>query len=101
MGKRAEVREQWRERIEVQERSGLTVRAYCKERDLREHSFYGWRQRLRAEAPVSFALVEAKLARAEESAQTLDLVLKGGERLRIPLNESALGLVLKVVRTLA
>lgn len=101
MGKRAEVREQWRERIEAQERSGLTVRAYCKERDLAEHSFYAWRQRLRAEAPVAFALVEAKFAHAEESAQILDLVLNGGERLRIPLNESALSLVLKVVRMLA
>lgn len=101
MGRRAEVREQWRERIAAQERSGLTVRAYCKEQDLHEHSFYGWRQRLRAEGPVSFALVETKLARTEESAQTMDLVLKVGERLRIALNESALRLVLKVLRTLA
>ncbi len=68
---------------------------------LHEHSFYGWRQRLRAEAPVSFALVKAGQSGAEGSAQSLDLVLKGGERLRIPLEESALRLVLRVVRALA
>ena len=38
--------DQWRERIAEQERSGMSVRRFCKERGLAEHSFYVWRKRL-------------------------------------------------------
>jgi hypothetical protein len=68
---------------------------------LGEHSFYQWRKRLRSEGPVSFALVEErKAARAEREPGMLELALNGGERLRIPCEEAALELVLRVVRAL-
>jgi transposase-like protein len=97
MGKQAEIRETWRERVVDQERSGVSIRAYCKERDLCEHSFFNWRRRLRMDGPVRFALVENKAVSAEPT--TLELVLSEGEKLRIPCEESALRLVLQVLRT--
>lgn len=68
-------REQWRQRIAEQESSGQSIRAYCRERGLPEHAFYGWRQRLRKQsAPVKFALVETKPTEAE-TAPPIKLVL--------------------------
>jgi len=76
--------DQWRERIAEQERSGVSVKLFCKERGLTEYSFYAWRKRLRAEGPVRFALVERGAARPEPARDTdLELVLATGERLRI------------------
>jgi transposase-like protein len=36
----------WREQVERQVRSGLSVRAFCRERDLAESLFYAWRREL-------------------------------------------------------
>src|SRR5215470_5555729 len=37
----------WRQRIAEHERSGLSVKDFCKERGLTAWSFYSWRKRLR------------------------------------------------------
>jgi len=50
--KQEQRRGQWRQRIEEQESSGLSIRAFCREQGLKEPAFYGWRQRLRKQ--VSF-----------------------------------------------
>lgn len=102
MRKQAEVGEQWRERVAAQESSGQSVRGYCKEHGIGEHSFYAWRQRLKRESEtVSFALVKAKPARPESADGRAELLLPGGERLRIPCEEGALAAVLRAVRALA
>lgn len=102
MAKQEEVQARWRERVAVQEASGVWVRAYCKEHGIGEHSFHAWRQRLRREAqPVSFALVEAKQDTAECSDCMAEFALPGGERLRIRSEETALGIVLRRLRALA
>ncbi len=76
--------DQWREWIAEQERSGWSARRFCKERGLSEGSFYAWRKRLREQRPVRFALVERGPPRpAPAPATALELVLTGGERLRI------------------
>ena len=76
--------DQWRERIAEQERSGLSVKQFCKDRGLTECSFYAWRKRLRKKEPVRFALVERGAARQESATEAcLELVLASGERLRI------------------
>ena len=36
----------WRRRIDDQQASGQSVRAWCQANDAREHSFYWWRSRL-------------------------------------------------------
>jgi hypothetical protein len=91
-----ERRELWRQRIVEQEKSGGSIRAYCKAIGIPEHAFYGWRQRLRVETPVTFALVETK-QRANE-AVFIEVVLTQGDRLRIPGDEATLRLVLGVLR---
>ena len=64
--------EYWKQVIAQQEKSGQSVRAYCREQGVDEHSLYMWRQRLRWEMPVSFALVETN--RGSEPA-VLELTL--------------------------
>ena len=50
--------EQWREWLAARERSGLSVKQFCKERGLKDCTFYAWRKRLREEGPVRSASVE-------------------------------------------
>ena len=91
-----ERRELWRQRIAEQEKSGGSIRAYCKGIGIPEHAFYGWRQRLRAETPVTFALVET--TQPAKEAAMIEIVLAQGDRLRIPGDEATLRLVLGVLR---
>ncbi len=95
--KQEQRRELWRQRIAEQENSGQSIRTYCRERELKEHAFYGWRGRLRKQnTPVRFALVETKLV--VEAASPLELIMASGERLRIPSDAATLKLVLTVLR---
>lgn len=74
-------REHWQEVIGEQRRSGLSIRAFCGERQVPEHSFYMWRKTLRRESePVRFALVETAIPAAPSP---LELLLGSGHILRI------------------
>ncbi len=93
--------EEWAERIAAQQRSGSSVKQFCKEHGLTEYSFYAWRKRLQEKGPVRFALVERSARRQERTAETvLELVLTTGERLRIGagVDTSTLRVVLDVLR---
>ena len=75
---------EWAERIAAQQRSGISVKQFCKEQGLTECSFYVWRKRLQESGPVRFALVERSARRQERMAEAvLELVLATGDRLRI------------------
>src|SRR6187401_3243892 len=50
--------EEWAERIAAQQRSGTSVKQFCKDQGLTEYSFYAWRKRLQKKEPVRFALVD-------------------------------------------
>ena len=90
----------WGERIAEQERSGIPVQQFCKERGITEQSFYVWRKRLRKQEPARFALVETEPARQHASKTGLELVLVTGERLRIgtDIDPSLLRRVLEALR---
>ena len=76
--------DQWSERIAAQQRSGVSVKQFCKEHGLTEYSFYAWRKRLQQTGPVRFALVERRQQPQETAGEAaLELVLATGERLRI------------------
>ena len=76
--------DEWAARIAAQQRSGISVKQFCKEHGLTEYSFYAWRKRLPESGPVRFALVERSARRQERAAESvLELVLTTGERLRI------------------
>ena len=93
--------DEWAERIATQQRSGISVKQFCKERGLTECSFYAWRKRFRENGPVRFALVERSVRRPERTAEAaLELVLTTGERLRIGtgVDTATLRTVLGVLR---
>jgi transposase-like protein len=75
--------EDWRTRISAQERSGASVKQFCRQHGLTEQSFYYWRKRLQTPASMRFALVEAEPRRGTADHGALELVLTTGERLRI------------------
>jgi hypothetical protein len=95
----------WRERIVAQQASGQSIRAWCREKGLREHSFYFWRVRLnlspagvRQRRPssakrISFAEVTTALRPA---AEPICLRLARGRELLLPASmpvEQLAGLV--------
>ncbi len=95
--KQEQRRELWRQRIAEQETGGQSIRAYCRERELKESAFYGWRVRLRKQnTPVRFALVETKPT--VKTPPSLELLLASGDRFRIPADAATLKLVLAVLR---
>src|SRR5262249_15408757 len=76
-----ERQEFWSALVAKQEQSGKSVRAFCRESGAKEHSFYMWRQKLRRQAPVRFALVERTGAGTRESP--IEVVLANGIKLKI------------------
>jgi hypothetical protein len=88
-------RDHWRQLMNEQEASGKSVRTFCREKDISEFSFYSWRRRLRAEQPVTFALVDTT---GSAVSTMIELVLTSGDRLRIPGDAATLRMVLNVVR---
>ena len=93
--------DEWAERIGAQQRSGISVKQFCKERGLTEYSFYAWRKRLQESGPVRFALVERSTRGQQRTTEPLvELVLTTGERLRISpgVDITTLRTVLDVLR---
>ncbi len=86
--------EQWRKLVAEAARSGLSTRAFCRERGVTEGQFYGWRRRLNGKTQAvakrraisaakgpTFALVSAGAASLATAG--VELVLEDGRRLRI------------------
>jgi hypothetical protein len=89
----------WRGLIRQQEKSGVSVREFCRQHQASEPGFYEWRKRLAKELPVKFALVEAE-AKAPTEAAAVEVRLATGERLRVGpgVDPAALRVVLSVLR---
>jgi hypothetical protein len=89
--------DEWAERIAAQQRSGISVKQFCKEQGVTEGAFYAWRKRLQKNEPVRFALVDRRAARPEAA---LELVMATGERLRIGagVDAAALRTVMEALR---
>jgi len=75
---------EWRQIIDGQRPSGLTVAAYCLERRITQGSFYTWKRRLRSPAKPNRlpkpAFVEVMPLRAG-TAGTIEVCLRGERRL--------------------
>ena len=97
-GQRADerTRAQWRKLIAEAARSGRSIRAFCRGRNITEGQFYAWRRRLngagrRAARPraegtalgATFALVQEPGATPEPTTAGVELVWADGRRLRI------------------
>ena len=93
--------DEWADRIAAQQRSGNSVKQFCKGQGLTEGSFYAWRKRLQKREPVRFALVDRGARRQEPATEgALELVMATGERLRIGagVDAATLRTVLEVLR---
>ena len=90
--------ETWRELVARQDRSGLSVQAFCRQERLNTWTFYGWRSRLRKRAAVAEDRVVSR-EQNREAAGFIDLgaVNAVSSRCEIRLDLGG-GVVLQVVR---
>lgn len=72
----------WREIIERQRASGLSVGAFCRRDAIAESSFFAWRRRLGVAQPAA-AFVEAKITPALRTTGAIDVQLRSGRRVRV------------------
>jgi len=110
LGKRDEGKEQkWREVLGEYGQSGQAVREFCRERGLKEASFYRWRQvigrrdadGMQAEASIAMlapvVVVEDRDGESSHSGPTaIEIVLRHGTIVRVPgkATREQLGMVL-------
>lgn len=86
---RARVREHWRELIGLQQRSGLGVGEFCRQRSITPASFYRWRSKLSVDAQAQGGFVAvrlrggAKQERGGRGPNALEVRLRGGRRLLV------------------
>jgi hypothetical protein len=95
------VRQQWREIVDRQRASGLSMVAFCRRENVRASLFYGWNRRLRLEG-ASSGFVEAKLVGERRSFSHIQIRLRGGRRLlvRSGFDHSLLAEIVSVVEGL-
>ena len=93
----------WRRTVRRQGQSGLTVRAFCREHELRETAFYFWRcelARRQAARPASAAFVPVQVVETPAPAGgRIEIVLSGDRRVHVaaPVDRRALADVLAVL----
>ena len=117
MSKRSEQRRAyWREVLERQQKSGLSIRQFCREQQVSEASFHGWKRKLAAGVANSVASAKAGGSPKQEgqtdqgavfipvrvsgsAGSLLELVHPRGHVLRVPagFNEGSLRQVLDVL----
>lgn len=61
MNEKEQYRKLWKERLKDFDKSGLTIKAWCKENQLKVHQFYYWRKKFNAEQTPSITLVPIDL----------------------------------------
>lgn len=81
MSEHSSTASKWREIIDRQRASGLSVGAFCRRDAIAESSFFAWRRRLGSTPPVP-AFVEAKLTPAPRPG-VIEVQLRGGRRVRV------------------
>ena len=77
----------WREQVQQQAASGVSVRQFCEERGLRESSFYAWRRTLRQrdQAASGPAFVPVMIApHFASGGSRITIELRGGRVMQLP-----------------
>src|SRR6185503_16096815 len=93
---RSDTFQKWRELVERQRSSGLSVAKFCARHGVAVPSLHAWSRRLAA-APM---FVEAKVAGAPESSGMVEVHLCGGRRLRVRRESFDRELLVEVVAAL-
>ena len=78
--------EEWRQTIDGQRDSGLTIAAYCRDRGIKDSAFYTWKRRLRSPAKSNRssapAFVEVKPPK-KSAVEAIEICLRGERRLLV------------------
>ena len=94
--------EEWRQVIDGQRASGLTVGAYCRDRGIKDSAFYAWKRRLRSPAKLnrssSPAFVEVRPPKTP-AVGGIEICLRGERRLLVRRGFDR-DLLIDLVRTL-
>ena len=105
----------WKQRLESQKASGLSVDVYCLQEGVTRSSFYRWYQRLKSGVPASLIEDEADRQQAESEevdervflpislkASPVEIELPNGGVVRLPLGvgQAALVAVIEAAGTL-
>jgi putative transposase len=92
----------WREMVDRQEQSGLTVAQFCEREGIKSASLYGWRSRLREgpkDAAAPQAMPKKPKHREASSSGFIDLGALGSSRSRFEIRlELGQGVLLHLVR---
>jgi len=108
-GKNVEKQRYWQRTIGEAARSGMSIREFCRQRQVKQSQFYWWQRKLKADRQegkmspsgdgrASFALVSEE---AGSMPAGLELVLRDGRRLRISkgVEEASLRAVLAALES--
>jgi transposase-like protein len=80
--------ERWRQQIDRQKISGLSIAAFCRRHSIAVATFYFWKRRL-SEPEQGSAFVEVRpppvndAASSGQTHRSIELCLRGGRRLRL------------------
>ena len=102
MGKviRRRSEQQWRELVERQARSGLSVQAFCDREGINACSLYGWRSRLRQSEADAAPVIALATAKEALSAEFIELGSLSSHRSRCELRlDLGGGVMLQLVRS--
>jgi len=94
--------EEWRQIIDGQPPSGLTVAAYCRDRGIKDSAFYSWKRRLHSPAKSNRSSAPAFVEVTPPSAGTagtIEIYLRDERRLLVRRGFDH-DLLLDLVRTL-
>ena len=84
-----ELRRWWQRLILSHDSSGLSIAAFCQQRDVSTASFYAWRRKLREDAtptpPAASSFIAVELT--PSLGQPIEVHLPGGVRLDVPASE--------------
>jgi hypothetical protein len=79
MGKRgSEARTKWRRTVAEQQRSGKSVAAFCRERNVCAASFFAWKKRLSQAVTEPFVAVQVVDAEEQASRRAIEVRICGG-----------------------
>jgi transposase len=76
--------QRWRHYLQLWQRSGLTIRAFCERHHLSLPSFYAWRRQLRQRDAPAFVPVHVLAETPRPATTAIEVVLAGGRRLAVP-----------------
>jgi transposase len=75
----------WRDKLQLWQASGQTIRAFCDAQRLSEPSFYAWRRRISAQRERQQpAFVPVRVTPTPTTSIPLELVLANGRVVRVP-----------------